>query len=337
MSSIHSTVVETLHHVFPQQANPAGTLYGGWMMNWIVTTGNLSALRLTKKPLLLASLEDLFFLQPVRIGDVVTVRATVEYIGNTSLEVEAVVFCRSLNEEEKLCTRARMSFVSSDFMGKPVPINQHVEPDDDSEREIYQYAREIREQRFARITQRKQRVLDTSLEDAGERSILAHRLVFPEDAIYGNLMYGGKLLLMLDEIMAIMAMKFARGTIVTASLDALDFYHPIYVGNVLTLATSLNYVGKSSMEIGVKVLAEDPINNSVRHTCTAFSTCVKVNEKGKPVPMQPFTPVTDVGKKRWAEAEQRKQSRMKRLKEFETQGLNGFFLPQQKEINTVNR
>lgn len=324
MASITSTVIEMLHHVFPQQANPAGTLYGGWMMNWIVTAGNLAALRLTKNPLLLASIEDLFFLQPVRIGDVVTVMAVVEYVGNTSLDVEAVVFCKSLDDEEKLCTRARMSFVSSDVQGKPVSIEQRIEPSGDNEIKMYRYAQTIRERRFARIAQRKQRVRDTGLEDAGQLSLRVHRLVFPEDAIYGNLMYGGKLLLVLDEIMAIMAMKFARGTIVTASLDALDFYHPIYVGNVLTLATSLNYAGRSSMEVGVKVLAEDPINNVIRHTCTAFSTCVKVDKNGKPSPLTPFTPVTDVGKKRWMEAEQRKQSRMLRLKELETQDLRGF-------------
>ncbi|MBE7445970.1 MAG: hypothetical protein HS132_12235 [Planctomycetia bacterium] len=326
MATISSTVVEMLHHVFPQQANPAGTLYGGWMMNWIVTAGNLAALRLTKRPLLLASIEDLFFLQPVRIGDVVSVKAVVEYIGNTSLEAEAVVFCKSLHEEEKLCTRARMSFVSSDVQGRPLPIEQHIEPADGNEMKMYQYAREIRERRVARIAQRKQRLLDTNLEDAGQLSLLVHRLVFPEDAIYGNLMYGGKLLLILDEIMAIMAMKFARGTIVTASLDALDFYHPIYVGNVLTLATSLNYVGRSSMEVGVKVLAEDPINNIVHHACTAFSTCVKVDEKGRPVPLSPFTPITDVRRKRWAEAEQRKQCRMQRLKEIQSRGLQEYSL-----------
>lgn len=326
MVSIASTLIEMLHHVFPQQANPAGTLYGGWMMNWIVTAGNLAALRLTKRPLLLASLEDLFFLQPVRIGDVVTVRAIVEHIGTTSLEVEAVVFCKTFNEEERLCTRARMSFVSSDVQGKPVPIEQRIEPANENERKIHQYAREIREWRFARIAQRKQRLLDTNLEDAGQMSLHVHRLVFPEDAIYGNLMYGGNLLLMLDEIMAIMAMKFAKGTIVTASLDALDFYHPIYVGNVLILATSLNYAGRSSMEIGVKVLAEDPINNVMHHTCTAYATCVKVDTNGRPSPLTPFIPATDVGKRRWAEAEQRKQHRMQRLNELETQGPKGFCL-----------
>ena len=326
MVSIASTLIEMLHHVFPQQANPAGTLYGGWMMNWIVTAGNLAALRLTKRPLLLASLEDLFFLQPVRIGDVVTVRAVVEHIGNTSLEVEAVVFCKAFNDEERLCTRARMSFVSSDVRGKPVPIEQSIEPANENEEKMHRYARGIREGRSARIAQRKQRVLDTNLEDAGQLSLRVHRLVFPEDAIYGNLMYGGKLLLVLDEIMAIMAMKFAKGTIVTASLDALDFYYPIYVGNVLILATSLNYVGRSSMEIGVKVLAEDPINNIVRHTCTAFATCVKVDKNGKPIPLTPFIPVTDVEKRRWTEAEQRKQNRIQRLKELETQGPKGFLL-----------
>lgn len=324
MPSIYSTMIEMLHHVFPQQANPGGTLYGGWMMNWIVTSGNLAALRLTKRPLLLASIEDLFFLQPVRIGDVVTVKTMVEYIGNTSLEVEAVVFCRSFNEEEKLCTRARMSFVSSDVQGRPIPIEQRIEPADDNERKMYQYAKDLRERRFVRIAQRKQRVLDTSLEDVGQLSLRVYRLVFPEDAIYGNLMYGGKLLLILDEIMAIVAMKFARGTIVTASLDALDFYHPIYVGNVLTLATSLNCAGRSSMEVGVKVLAEDPINNVIHHTCTAFSTCVKVDGNGKPSPLVPFTPITDIGKKRWTEAEQRKEHRMQRLKELQSQGLKGY-------------
>ena len=327
MASIASTLTEMLHHVFPQQANPAGTLYGGWLMNWIVTAGNLAALRLTKRPLLLASLEDLFFLQPVRIGDVVTVRAIVEHIGTSSLEVEAVVFCKTFNDEERLCTRARMSFVSCDVQGKPAPIEQRIEPANDNERKIHRYAREIREWRFARIAQRKQRLLDTNLEDAGQMSLCVHRLVFPEDAIYGNLMYGGNLLLMLDEIMAIMAMKFAKGTIVTASLDALDFYHPIYyVGNVLILATSLNYAGRSSMEIGVKVLAEDPINNVVHHTCTAFATCVKVDKNGKPSSLSPFTPVTDVEKRRWAEAKQRKQHRMHRLKELETHGQAGFLL-----------
>ena len=248
----------------------------------------------------------------------------VEYGGKTSLEAEAVVFCKPLNGEEKLCTRARMSFVSSDAQGKPVPTEQRIEPADEKEMKIYRYAKEIREGRFARIAQRRQKVQDTNLEDIGQLSLRVYRLVFPEDAIYGNLMYGGKLLLILDEIMAITAIKFAKGVIVTASLDALDFYHPIYVGNILVLASSLNYTGRSSMEIGVKVLAEDPINNTVQHTCTAFSTYVKVDEHGKPRLLAPFTPMTDVEKKRWAEAEQRKQHRMQRLKELQAIGLKEY-------------
>jgi len=217
-----------------------------------------------------------------------------------------------------------MSFVSSDAQGKPIAIEQRIEPADEKEMKIYQYAKEIRERRLARIAQRKQKVRDTNLEDVGQLSLRVYRLVFPEDAIYGNLMYGGKLLLILDEIMAIMAMKFAKGTIVTASLDALDFYHPIYVGNILILASSLNYTGRSSMEIGVKVLAEDPMNNTIQHTCTAFSTCVKVDEHGRPKLLAPFTPVTDVEKRRWAEAEQRKQHRMQRLKELQSIGLKEY-------------
>ncbi|NUO05476.1 MAG: hypothetical protein HUU07_08785 [Candidatus Brocadia sinica] len=78
------------------------------------------------------------------------------------------------------------------------------------------------------------------------------------------------------------------------------------------------------MEVGVKVLAEDPMNNVIHHTCTAFSTCVKVDGNGKPSPLVPFTPITDIGKKRWTEAEQRKEHRMQRLKELQLQGLKGY-------------
>lgn len=285
-------------------------------MNWIVTAGNIAASRLTRKPILLASLEDLFFLQPVRVGDVVTVKAMVEYIGKTSLEVKAFVFCKPLNDTEKLCTRARMSFVSSDARGNPVPIQQHIEPADDNETKMYHYARKMRERRFERIAQRKQKLLDINLEDVGQLNLRVYRLIFPEDAIYGNLMFGGNLLLILDEIMTITSMKFAKSTIVTASLDALDFYHPIFVGNILVLAASLNYIGRSSMEVGVKVLAEDITNNTIYHACTAFATCVKVDENGRPKPLPSFMPATDVEKKRWSEAEQRKQQRLQRLTEF---------------------
>ena len=100
-------------------------------MNWIVTAGNLAASRLTRNPSFLPLSRTYVFIQPVRIGDVVTVKAMVEYVGKTSLEVEAVVFCKPLNGEEKLCTRARMSFVSSDAQGKPIAIEQRIEPADE--------------------------------------------------------------------------------------------------------------------------------------------------------------------------------------------------------------
>src|SRR3972149_9877078 len=101
-----------------------------------------------------------------------------------------------------------MPFVPSDAEGKPVPTEQLIEPADEKEMKIYRYAKEIREGRFARIAQRRQKVQDTNLEDIEQLSLRVYRLGFPGEAFFGHLMYGGKLPLILAEIMAITAIKF---------------------------------------------------------------------------------------------------------------------------------
>src|SRR5437879_5481347 len=150
-------------------------------------------------------------------------------------------------------------------------------------------------------------------EDTGgvTHTVEVSRIVFPEDAVLGTLMFAGALMIHLDEVASILAVRFCRGAVVTASIDALAFYAPIRVGEIVTYKAGLNHVGRSSMEVGVKVLAEHPLTGVRRHTCTAFLTMVHVDATG-PQPVPSYRPATEVERRRWEEAERRRERRMLR-------------------------
>src|SRR5262249_56535171 len=98
------------------------------------------------------------------------------------------------------------------------------------------------------------------------------RSVLPEDPLFGNTMFAGKLLLDIDEAGGILSMRYCRGLVMTACLDALDFYGPISTNEVVTFKAGLNHVGTSSLEAGVKVLSAVPWTGGTRHPCTAYPT-----------------------------------------------------------------
>jgi acyl-CoA hydrolase len=109
-------------------------------------------------------------------------------------------------------------------------------------------------------------------------------------------------------------MRYCRGFVMTACLDAMDFYSPIFTHEVVTFKAGLNYVGTSSLEIGVKVLAEKPWTGEVRHACTAFLTFVHLGTDLRPRPCPPFTPSTPSERRRWEAALGRRERRLDRVK-----------------------
>src|SRR5947207_1723568 len=140
------------------------------------------------------------------------------------------------------------------------------------------------------------------------------RSVLPEDALFGNMMFPGKMLMEVDEAGGILSMRYCRGFVMTACLDAMDFYTPIWSHEVVTFKAGLNYVGSSSLEIGVKVLAEKPWTGEVRHACTAYLTYVHLGEDLRPRPCRPFTPGTEAERRRWQAAAVRREHRLERVK-----------------------
>ena len=124
----------------------------------------------------------------------------------------------------------------------------------------------------------------------------------------GNI-HGGVIMHYIDNAAAVVATRHARGMAVTASVDRLDFYHPVRVGDLLLLKAALNWVGRSSMEIGVRVEAEDLAAGGLRHISSAYLTFVALADNGRPRPVPAYVPEGPEARRRWCEALARREAR----------------------------
>ncbi len=129
----------------------------------------------------------------------------------------------------------------------------------------------------------------------------------------GNLL-GGQLMHWLDICAALAASKHAQRVCVTASVDNIDFWHPIKLGDVVTLKASVNRAFNTSVEVGVKVFAESFVRGEKRHTNSAYFTFVAVDETGKPVKVPEIVPETEDEKRRFKMALERREERLRNRK-----------------------
>ncbi len=131
----------------------------------------------------------------------------------------------------------------------------------------------------------------------------------PEDANPAGNVHGGVIMKYVDTAAGVVAIRHARRLAVTASIDRLDFHHPVYVGDLLILKASLNYVGRSSMEVGVRVETENLITGKIKHTASAYLTFVALDQAGKPAGVPPLIPEDAEDKRRNCEAQLRREQR----------------------------
>jgi acyl-CoA hydrolase len=142
-----------------------------------------------------------------------------------------------------------------------------------------------------------------------ESTVTSVRIMMPADAnIRGNV-FGGAIMKYMDEIAAVVAFRHARRNVVTASIDRMNFIAPVYLGDLLILKASVNYVGKSSMEIGVRMEAENLVTGEVTHAGSCFLTYVALDDKGRPTAVDPVIPVSPDEKRRHKEAATRRRLR----------------------------
>jgi acyl-CoA hydrolase len=134
-------------------------------------------------------------------------------------------------------------------------------------------------------------------------------LMTPDTANFAGNVHGGTILKLLDQVAYACASRYAGRYVVTLSVDQVMFRQPIHVGELVTFLASVNHTGTSSMEIGIKVIAEDIRTQAVRHVNSCFFTMVAVDDDRTPVAVPPLRPFSPDERRRFAAAEVRKQLR----------------------------
>ena len=312
--------MEMVQLVFPEHAGAPGQIHGGRMMQWIVQAGTMAAGRVARGTVVLGAMDDIDFLAPVRVGELAILRAQVEYVGKSSLEVGVRVWAENVATGRRVVTlNSHLVFVNVDETVRPRAVAERITPSGSEETALWDAARVRREQRLARFAQRAGR--GSAGEGHGDEDVRwrfeSVRAVLPEDALFGTTMFSGKMLMDIDEAGGILSMRYCKGFVMTACLDAMDFYSPIVTHEVVAFKAGLNHVGRSSLEVGVKVLAEKPWTGEVRHACTAFLSFVHLEPAGggfRPASCPPFTPDTPAERRRWQEALIRRGARLERVK-----------------------
>ena len=144
------------------------------------------------------------------------------------------------------------------------------------------------------------------------------RVMMPQDANLAGNVFGGAILKMVDEVAYVSGTKHARCNVVTASVDKMTFLSPVRVGDLVTMRANVNAVWHTSMEVGVRVEAEDPATGEVRHTGSSYLTLVALDKNGRPTSIPKLVMVTEEDHRRNREAMRR---RARRLEEKAVEGF----------------
>ena len=153
-------------------------------------------------------------------------------------------------------------------------------------------------------------VSDLPAKPASASHVTLTQLMEVTDANVAGNVHGGVVMRLADTAAALAAIKHAGGLCVTVSVDELSFLEPVHVGDVVTLFASVNDVGRTSLECGVRVEAQDPISGRCVHAATAYFVFVALDDEGRPRPVAPIAPQTDEERRRQREARLRREARM---------------------------
>lgn len=144
-------------------------------------------------------------------------------------------------------------------------------------------------------------------------------LVLPQHTNNVGGVFGGQVMSWIDVCAAVSAQRFARQVVVTAAMDELSFKAAAKNGHVMVLQSQVNWAGNTSMEVGVRVESEDPLTGERRHTSSAYLTFVAIDQIGRPMPVPEICPETDVEKRRFEDAQKRREHRLAMRRERKTE------------------
>jgi acyl-CoA hydrolase len=153
-----------------------------------------------------------------------------------------------------------------------------------------------------------------------ESQIIMTEMVLPSDTNAIGTIFGGKVVSLIDIAAAMAAGKHSRSIVVTAAIDALHFVAPVKLGEYIHIKASVNYAGRTSMEVGVRVDKENPLTGEMKHTASAYLTFVALDSDGKPKLVPPVTPENEEEERRYDAAKIRREARVNLAEELRKQG-----------------
>ena len=148
-----------------------------------------------------------------------------------------------------------------------------------------------------------------------ETSVIMTQPMTSQDANVAGNVHGGVIMKLIDSAAGIVAKRHSRANVVTASIDSLDFHHPVFIGDLLILKAGLNLVGRTSMEVGVHVESENLITSEIRHTASAYLTLVALDKERRPTVVPPLILETEEEMRRNREAQARREIRLSQKKD----------------------
>lgn len=242
--------VQLIDMIFPGDANHHGTLFGGVAMAHMDKVAFLAATRHGRAPFVTASSEKIDFTAPGRIGDMIEATGRIVRVGNSSLDVEVELVAEAaVSADRRVCARGRFTMVAVKGPNTklPLPPIEAVELRDD-----------------------KLRMAD---------------IVFPSQANHYGTLYGGDALKMMGKAAFIAATRHARKVMVMAASDRIDFVSPIREGQMVELVAAVRMVGRTSVLVGVDLIAEDLLTGERCQAASATFTMVAVENTGRPTPI----------------------------------------------------
>ncbi len=157
------------------------------------------------------------------------------------------------------------------------------------------------------------------MDDSCRRSIMMTEIMTPDMANFTGNVHGGFLLSFLDKVAYACASRYTGGPTVTLSVDRVFFKEPIYVGDMITCYARVNYIGKTSLEIGIRVISENIQTAKKRHTNTSYFTMVAVDKQGKPTPVKIFPIETEEDQRRFNAGKRRKELRLEFYRQLQAE------------------
>lgn len=303
---IVDTRVETVNLVHYEQCNFMGRLHGGDMLRMLIDAGMLSSIKAAKGTSVLASLDNVVFKKPIYLGDIIKITAQVDYIGNSSMEVEMTA-----SRGEEILVTSTAAYVKIDQNFKPITVGDKIIPSNEQELKMFEDAKKRRKDRLLKLkTDINQ--MDPTLKLTNRISNIFY--VSPDMTYDGKVISAGRLLKLMDDLGGILGLRLinykgyssSADTVVTVSVSNMSFYSPIKLGDIVQISAGLTYVGKTSIEVLITVMKKSP-STDFEVVTTAFFNYVRVGSDGKPKEFPQYTPQNEYEKKIWDEALNRRR------------------------------